>query len=74
VAPRVHILLVDMCYQSSGNAIYAYQVVTPGQHLLRSCKGEKRVPDASKLGEPAKGDNRDRKHWPFRIAGGWVWG
>jgi hypothetical protein len=40
----------------------------------KSCKGEKRVPNAFKLGPPAKGDNPDRKHWSSRIAGGWVWG
>jgi hypothetical protein len=58
VAPRVHILVVDVYFQISGNAIYPYQVrcmhvhvVTPGNvFTAKSCKGEKRVPDAFKLG------------------------
>jgi hypothetical protein len=40
VAPRAHILLGDVYYQNSGNAIYSYKVrcmhvhvVTPGQRF-----------------------------------------
>jgi nitrite reductase/ring-hydroxylating ferredoxin subunit len=58
VALMVHILLVNVYYQTSSNAIYAYQVrcmhvhaVTPEHGFTaKSCKGEKRVPVASKLG------------------------
>ena len=43
-------------------------------YTAKSCKGEKRVPDALNRDGSAKGDNPDRKYRSSRIAGGWARG
>jgi hypothetical protein len=83
VAPRVHILLVDVSYQIPGNAVCAYQVrymhihvVTPGQSLLRlsHARAKSEILSLPNFDHPTKGDNHDRRHRPSRTARGWAWG
>jgi hypothetical protein len=70
VAPRVHIVRVDVCYQSLGNTIHAYQVqcmcvhvMTPGRlSWLNRARAKSKFLMLPNWDQPAKEDNPDRKH------------
>jgi hypothetical protein len=75
VAPRAHILLWDVYFQISGNAIYSYQVCPRRDSRaiflrLSHARAKSEFLTLPNWDQPAKGDNTGRKHWSSRIAGG----